>query len=86
MKTYCVEFLQLKGYSTDSVFGGEKVICGKSPLDAMKREFQGKKITPLYGYDNQRFTSNVIIAECIVGKYGIELLPRKKINCYKVED
>lgn len=68
------------------VFGIDEVICGKSPLDAMKRAFEGKKITPLYGYDNQSFYSNVIIEECVVGEHGIKLIRGKKRNCYKVED
>lgn len=86
MKSYCISFCNLNGCSIDKLFENPNVIYGKSPMDAMKKAFPGKKITPIYGYENQKWFSNVIMEECTISEYGIRFFPGKKVNCYKVEN
>lgn len=81
MRTYYAMF------EKDKPVFDEHVFEGKTPLDAARRAYPEKKVTPVYG-DNAR-SADLILVECSVAPDStaghVKIKYRAKSCCYLIE-
>lgn len=75
-------------YEKDRPIFDYRVLEGKTPLDAARRAYPGRRVTPVYG-DNARY-ADLILVECSAMPDGaaagqVKIKYRAKSCCYLIE-